>query len=224
MTSSADLFRFCWDEQVEDTGRRSPSFSLADYTATGRASAAYGGKRTAAWWLDNGPGMVDSWINWRSETGWDIWTTPAGEPAIELECNFTLPGDIPVKAFIDRVFVLPSGEIAPFDIKTGRIPETGEQLGLYKVALETLFGVKPQWGYYWHPDKGHGQPLPLGDYTADYFAALYEGAIAGINAGAFLPKPMNNCKAWCGVARYCKAVGGQEANGVDPLTLHPSNT
>lgn len=218
MTSTVDLFRACWDEQVEDNGKRSPSFSLADYTATGRASAAYNGKRGIDWWLDNGPNMVDAWVNWRKETKWDIWVTPTGLPGIEIEFNIVLAGDIPVKGLIDRVFTLPGGEVVPVDLKTGRLPETAEQLGLYRVGLGMTFGVWPKWGYYWNPDKGHGQPLALEQYTPDYFAKLYEGAIAGMNAGCFLPKPANNCKNWCGVSRHCKAVGGAEADGVDPLT------
>lgn len=214
----ADLFAEKWREQLADAAKRSPSFTPDDYVATGRAPAAYGGKRNADWWLDNGPEMVHKWLAWRAETDWAILDI-GGEPAIEVELNFTLPGDYPVKAFIDAVFVLPSGEVAVCDWKTGRTPETGEQLGLYRVGMGLVHDIWPEWGYYWTPDKGHGQPIHLGKYSPDYFANLFDDTAAGINVACFPPKPNNGCARWCSVARYCHAVGGQEAVGVDPLSL-----
>lgn len=212
-----ELFITCWDRALKDRQERSPSFTPDQYVATGRAGKEYGGKKTAAWWFDNGPRMVDGWVDWRKDTGWGIATTPSGESGIEFGMNFILPGDIPVKAFIDRIMVLPNGNLTVVDLKTGRLPETGEQLGLYKVGLQLLFGVEVQWGYYWHPDKGHGQPIALGKYTPEYFGKLFADAARGMNAGVFLPQPANNCAAWCGVSRFCAAVGGSEARGNDPL-------
>lgn len=218
MSDLNQMFAQVWDEQVADRQKRSPSFTPDQYTATGRATAAYGGKRNAQWWLDNGPQMVQDWIDWRAETQWII-PDIAGRPAVEVELNFILPGlDILIKAFIDRVFVTPAGEPVLLDLKTGRTPETPEQLGLYRVGLGLVHGIWCDWGYFWSPGgKGHGQPHNLQRYTPEYFGQLYTEASAGINAGSFLPKPANNCRAWCGVARYCHAVDGPEAKGHDPL-------
>lgn len=218
MTTVEQKFKQAWDAEIKDRMERSPSFKPEDFTATGRASAKYGGKRNAEWWLDNGPQMVQDWIDWRQQTGWII-PEIGGQLAVEIELNFTLPNmDMMVKAFIDRVFVLPTGELAIVDLKTGRTPETPEQLGLYRVGLGMVHNLWPTWGYFWSPGgKGHGQPLDLTRYTPDYFSALFEQAVNGINAGAFLPQPANNCKSWCGVARFCAAVNGPEAQGVDSL-------
>lgn len=209
MTTVEQKFREAWDAEVADRQKRSPSFKPEQFTATGRASAKYGGKRNIQWWADNGPQMVQDWIDWREKTGWQILDI-AGKPCVEIELNFTLPNmDMPIKAFVDRIFVLPTGEVAVVDLKTGRTPEVPEQLGLYRVGLGLTFDLWPSWGYWWSPGgKGHSQPLDLTDYTPEYFAEDFEAAIRGINAGSFLAAPANNCKAWCGVARYCKAVGG----------------
>ena len=214
MTTVEQKFAECWDAEIKDRQKRSPSFDPSEYTATGRASAKYGGKRTADWWLDNGPQMVQDWIDWRAQTGWDILTIN-DQPCVEIELNFTLPGmDMQVKAFIDRVFVLPTGEVAVVDLKTGRTPEVPEQLGLYRVGLGLVHNIWPSWGYWWSPGgKGHSQPLDLTMYDPDYFTEDFEQAIAGINAGCFLAQPANNCKSWCGMARYCKAVGGSLPTG-----------
>ena len=220
MTDTKALFARAWTAEIEKRRRESPSFEVSEYVATGRATAEYGGKRNEAWWLDHGHEMVDRWIAWREKTGWAIWETAPGQPAIELEAHFTLPGDIYLKAYIDSVYVTPSGELVVVDYKTGRSPETPEQLGVYATAIETLFGVRPTWGYFWDAQKGeHSQPHLLDMYTADYLAGVFEEAIAGINAGSFLAKPANNCRNWCGVARACAAVGGAEADKHDPLLI-----
>lgn len=211
---NADLkayFAKAWDEEVAKRLEQSPSYQLEDFVATGRASAEYGGKRNVQWWLDNGPAMVQRWIDWRQKNEWAMWETPEGTPAIELELRVILPGELPVKMFLDRIMVTPAGQLVVVDIKTGRQPETPEQLGLYALGIEQTYGemFRPDWGYFWDAQKGtHTQPQALGRYTADYFAEDYHMAVAGINAGVFLAKPQNNCRNWCGVAKFCKAVGG----------------
>lgn len=202
-------FECAWNDEVQKRSEQSPSFRYPeDFIATGRAGKEYGGKRGVEWWMDNGPLMVQRWIDWR-ENGWTIWETPEGKPAIEVELNIVLPGDIPVKMFIDRIMVTPAGQITVVDIKSGaRAPETPEQLGLYAVGMEQTFGpmFRPDWGYWWDANKGtHSSPLPLGMYTADYFGSVYREAVAGINAGCFMAKPANSCFNWCSVARFCPA-------------------
>ena len=205
-----ELFTHAWVQEVENRREQSPSYAVEDYVKTGRASAAYGGKRNLDWWMDNGPAMVQSWIDWRESSGWHLWELPDGSPAVEVELLITLPGGYPVKMFIDRVMVTPAGQPVVVDIKTGRIPETAEQLGLYRYGLAQEFGEQcpVDWGYFWHPDKGHGTPQALGLYTGDYLSEQARMAVAGINAGCFMAKPANNCANWCGVAKFCTAVGG----------------
>lgn len=212
------IFQAGWDQALAERKKHSPSFSPDEYTATGRASAAYGGKQNLAWWADNGPGMVQSYADWRLATRWEIPEID-GQPAVELKLEFNLPGvETPIKGFIDRVFVTPTGEPVVFDIKSGaRLPETPEQLGLYKVGMGIQHGIWPDFGYFWSPSKGLSQPMVLDRYTPEFFSMMFEQAAAGINAGAFLPQPANNCKSWCGVARYCAATGGEKAKGNDPL-------
>lgn len=213
------LFNDMFDIALQKTLERSPNHTKADiYVSPNR-----GKPKDEAWWRTEGPLMVDRYIAWRQETRWDIWSTATGVLGVELECNFTLPGDIPIKAFIDQVAVLPTGQLAVVDVKSGKIPDTPGQLGLYRVALKTLFDIDVDWGFFWDAKKGtHGQPLDLTTYTADFMADLFEQAIAGHNAGVFLPKPQMNCATWCGTAKYCKAVGGELAHTI-PTTREMLN-
>lgn len=205
-----DAFKKAWAEEVASRREQSPNYQVEDYVKTGRASAQYGGKRNLEWWMDNGPGMVQAWIDWRESSGWHLWELPDGSPAVEVELLIELPGGYPVKMFIDRVMVTPAGQIVVLDIKTGRIPETAEQLGLYAYGLAQEFGEenRPTWGYFWHPEKGHGSPQSIDMYTGEYFSEQARMAVAGINAGCFLPKVQMGCGGWCGVAKFCTAVGG----------------
>lgn len=218
MIDTKALFSSAWKDELEKRMRESPSYGTDEYTVTGRAAAKYGGKRSLDWWADNGPSLVDNWVEWRKRTRWDIWEPEPRHHAIELEINFDLPGDIRVKTFIDRVFVLPSGIPAIVDLKTGRTPETTEQLGLYACAIQAQFGVRIDYGYWWDANKGeHVGPFDLTMWSPQLLAAMYRNAIAGINAGSFLPRPANGCANWCGVADFCAVVGGPKAPGNDPL-------
>lgn len=219
MIDTKALFAACWADELATRKSQSPSYEVGDYKVTGRAPAPYG-KRTAAWFEDHGHEFVDKWIEWRKSTRWEIWETPEGKPAIELEINFLLPGDIPVKTFIDRVMVTPAGEPVVVDLKTGRLPETAEQLGLYRCAVLAQFGIDIHWGYWWDAGKGtHVGPYDLTRFTPGFFSVAYQEAVAGINAGYFAAKPANNCASWCSVADYCHSVGGSKALGVDPLAV-----
>lgn len=212
------LFLEGWEKAVEKNKEYSPNFPVEDYILTGKAAVKYGGKRNFEWWMDNGPLMVQRWIDWRRDNpDWHIWEDPDGVPAIELKLSYTLPNGIVVLGYIDRVMVTPAGQLAPVDIKTGRSPETAEQLGGYRVGMLLTFGemFAPDWGYWWDAAKGqHSSPLDLTMYTPDYIGERYAEAISGINAGCFLAKPANNCKAWCGVSRFCSAVGGTPVSQV----------
>lgn len=199
------LFEKCLELEVADAIKRSPSYTLDDFVVTGRASAKYGNKQNLEWWHDNGPGMVDAWQTWKQEQGWTLYEASPGVPGVEMELLFTLPGDIPIKAYLDRAYVLPTGELAVVDIKTGsRMPDTGEQLGLYATGMELLGHPRPRWGFYWDARKGtHSQPFDLDPFTVDWFTDVFATAIRQINAGGFLAKVQNGCPGWCSVAHAC---------------------
>lgn len=214
-------FLKAWDAKVTENLERSPSYKVEDFVVTGRAPAPYG-RRNLDWWRDKGPGLVESYVEWRKQTRWDLWELPdEGKPAIEWKFAITLPGDLPVIGFVDRIFVTPVGEIVVVDIKTGsRMPEVPEQLGLYATAVELIYGkqYRPSWGFFWDANKGtHSAPLNLDMYDASYLGNAYQDVVRGISAGSFPAKPANRCVDWCSVSQFCAAVGGAKAAGVDPL-------
>jgi hypothetical protein len=75
----ADVFE---DETVKQENRS--GHERADFRASGRATKANPNKEDRAWWLNEGPGMVRKWVNWRNMVPLDIWVSDTGKPGIEI--------------------------------------------------------------------------------------------------------------------------------------------
>ena len=199
--------------QIERCG-----FQTAEWNVTGRASKANPNKENEAFWRLNGPIWVQNWVTWQERTGWNIWVTDEGVPAIEVGLNPTF-GGIPIKQYVDRVMVTPDGELVVVDLKSGtRTPEP-DQLGDYAAGLEQFFGAagRPKWGTYWMARQaGTSALFDLDSYTQERVAFEYATARRGMEAGVFLPKPSVLCGS-CGVRRACYAKNGPEAHKYLPF-------
>jgi RecB family exonuclease len=184
--------------EVEKTG-----VAPADFRAGGRASKAWPDKENREWWLEHGPKMLQSWIAWRNGSGWQLWVTPEGTPAVELSVEYTV-GDSEIKMFIDRVMVTPNGELVILDLKTGsRTPSSDLQLAVYAAGIEKQFGIRPSYGVYWMAREGVTSALSSLDYLpAERVDAIVKTFDLARNSGIFLPNT-TNC-FYCSVANYCE--------------------
>lgn len=199
--------------QVERCG-----YQTTEWNVTGRASKANPNKEDEAWWRENGPGFVQAWLTWRDRTGWNIWLTPEGVPAIEVGLNPVF-GDVPVKQFIDRIFVTPDGELVVLDLKTGsRTPEP-DQLGDYGAGIEQMLGVRPSWGTYWMARQGGTTPsVDLSVYTQGRVGYEYANARRGMLDGVFVAHRSPLCGS-CGVRKFCYAVNGEDSAKYLPYSV-----
>jgi hypothetical protein len=182
------------------------------------------------WWMDNGPGMVQAWIDWREQTAWQILEidNPDGDPlmgepsllGVELPFEIEL-GGMPVKGYIDRVFVTPAGETVIVDLKTGaRKPASPLQLGFYRAAVMEQYGVTADLGGYFMNRKKPGEQFVvegLAQYTPDYVGQFVSGFKQAREVGLYLPHVTALCKS-CGVARHCWAQNPELAPGVSGLS------
>ena len=185
----------------------------SEWRASGRASKAYPNKEDEKWWWDNGPGFIEAYRDWRESTPWVIWTTPAGEPAIELDLKCTF-ADVPIRAIIDRCFITPEGELVVVDLKSGASPpqDQGLQLGFYASALEVIFGSRPSQAYYWNARKGGlSEPARIDHLTPEYIGSLLKDFLRATEAGIIIPVPSSFCSS-CTVRRACPLVNGPEAH------------
>ena len=125
-----------------------------EFRAGGRATKAYPNKEDASWWLDNGPKMGDFWVQFRHDSGYQMYHLPDGAPAIETELNVEI-GGVNMKGFLDRLMVAPTGELVVVDIKTSsKAPMTYTQLGTYAIMTEKLLGIRPTLGSYFMARTG----------------------------------------------------------------------
>jgi len=215
--SAEELFIKHFEKEVAERKAHS-DVPEEDWSAGGKATKAWPERQNRAWWVANGPAMVQDWMDWRARCGWQLWS-PTEDPnaGIELAMMVTL-GDIPVKMFVDRVFITGDGQLVVTDIKSGSSePESATQLGLYACGLELTFGLRPQLGGYWMArkkgggdmgqvyDLEHLTPALMGRWISDWNRAR--------RAGIFIPHPTRWCRT-CGVRDYCAAVGGKKAGEV----------
>lgn len=182
------------------------------WRAGGRATKAYPNKEDKTWWMSEGPTMVHNYYNWRMQnTNLDIWHTPEGVPAIELGISVTLPGDVTLKSYIDRVFVdRVSGETMIVDLKTGKPPQAGLQLAVYRLALQQQFGEAPRYGAFWMGRQGTlDKVYDLDTYPIPMVERWMRDVKKAIDMQIFVPHINMMCD-YCGVKKFCYAHGSTE--------------
>lgn len=212
--SFEDIFERLTLEAEEESG-----LDRSAFRASGRASNQWPDKENAAWWLANGPAMVNRWTNWVRNVPWNLWVTPHGLPAAELEFNLWLErAQVIIKGFIDRVFVDGDGNLIVVDLKTGASKQSSyRQLGTYKVALKDKWPDQPiKFGAFWDARSGAtGAVMPLNEYDIDRVEWQYNALKTMRAEGLFLPAPSNMCGS-CSVASWCYEVNGENAGQVRP--------
>lgn len=175
-------------------------------------------------WRAMGLDFVAGYIDWRERSPWGIWTTPEGEPAIELDVSGRLPGcDVEIKAFIDRVFwdpVLKRHHIV--DLKTSKKPpKTPDQFGTYAALIEAKYGVKVTSGVpFMNRKAALGTPFDLTEYTPEFVGEIFGKAwsdIKGYMANGNFPADTSDCFL-CDVKASCHAQGGPLAHLYDPAS------
>jgi hypothetical protein len=207
----ADLF---WKEVLQR--RRRTSYPVQDWRAGGRATKANPDKENHLWWLANGPGYVQSWINWRAANpDWHLFDlTGEQDYAIELFLKVCHPKDstLELLSVADRVFVTPDGELAVLDIKSGTYkPPTPFQLEVNAECFDLTFGIRPTKGAFWDARKGSFSELMDLDTPS---AVIWDRAAKARKVRdleLFVPSPSNMCSA-CGVRDFCPAMKGERAH------------
>jgi len=212
MTTIEELWSAEWDATLsqELTHERSAGYKPEQYYTSGRASKDFPNKEDRSWWDVKGPGFVKSWVKWRDHSGLKIWTTPDGQPAIELEVR-AKKGNLEVLSFIDRVFVDDFDELYIVDLKSGsQTPAWPRQLALNNLGLLDTYGVWAQWGGFWSARKGGIDPewSDLRIYDPEWLWEQTRVAREIRDQQLFAAQPTMLCKTACSVKEYCKAMAG----------------
>jgi putative RecB family exonuclease len=172
-------------------------------------------------WRRMGLQFVQSYIDWRERSPWEIWTTPDGEPAIELDISGRLPGcPVEIKAYLDRVFWDPVFK-KPwiFDLKTSkRPPKTAAQFETYAALFEVKYGVPVNDGIPFMNRRGAlGKPFDLSEATPKSVGRVYGDAWKRVQGGEFPATGIANGGCFiCDVSSACAAKNGPLAALYDP--------
>lgn len=209
-----DTFAMFMAEEIESQiNRYDGAFGPEDFRASGRASRQWPNKEDDAWWLENGPVFVHSWLNYRRVSPLTI-AVINDEPAIELHASVELAG-LPVELYIDRVMESPYNGLVIVDIKSGAfMPKDPMQLAVYAEGMLQKYGTRPRWGQFFDARKGTSTAAyDLNEWPKERLDYEFGQVRAMQEQGIFLANPSNMC-ASCGVKRYCKTMGGDLASTV----------
>ena len=206
-----EAWKLCFDLQLDKLREAEPNENIW------RKSASEGDIDA---WRRAGLGFVQAYIDWRERSPWEIWTTPDGEPAIELEVSGRLPGcPVEIKAFLDRVFWDPLLEVPwILDLKTSKKPpKTAAQFQTYAALVEVKYGVKISHGVpFMNRRAALGNPFDLSGVTPKSVGAVYGAAWAQVQRGDFPANGFpNNCFI-CDVQAACALQNGPLAPQFDP--------
>lgn len=180
--------------------------------SSGRATKQYPNKEDRSWWLSEGPAMVHAYYTWRlGNPNLEIWHTPEGKPAIELDVNVNLPGGVTVKAYIDRIFEdKVTGQKIIVDLKTGKMAQSGLQLAVYRTILQQQFGEAPDYGAYWMARTGTLDTVhDLRQFPTEMIERWLRDVKKAIDLNLFVPHLSSACD-YCGVKQFCYAQGSNE--------------
>lgn len=212
MTSMAErLFSEAFSAEVADLLDKEPDTKKWSTAAKGKLKSNPAGE-DAKWWKANGPPMVENWISWRRKTAWKVWTTPDGQPAIELPLEFTTPKGRDIKGFLDRVFITPTKDLVIVDLKSGaRSPESDLQLGFYNYELYNMYGIDIRFGAYWMARTGQLSEIHnISRLSPALFALWMDRFDKAIDNEIFIPNITFRCRS-CSHRDYCLAYGGSKA-------------
>ena len=205
LEEAQDIYRWFYAKGVEELCEETPNFEWWFW------SGPYSGERDVERRYHIGLEQVEKFIAWRETPGQQIWVAPDGTPAIELAFKIELDG-ILVRGFIDAVVVV-DGQPRVRDYKTGNSPGDDFQLGVYALAVEKLYGVRPSTGDYFMAGKKGKPAKPTVPYDLSYWtervvAERFREVEDQIQAGNFeaLPEP-SKCQ-FCDVSYNCEFSRG----------------
>jgi len=212
-----ELWEQSFLESIADIERRTGT-NPQDWRVGGRATKVNPDKENKVWWDVNGREMLANFVEMWRNLGWKIWTAPDGNHGVEMEFNVMF-GDVLIKGFADLVAVLPTGELAVIDFKTGSsTPETGMQLGMYACCIESIFGVRPTRGFFYSArDAQFIEVNDIDRWTMPLMTEMFRQFNIALENRIFLPNVGMSCRT-CGVKDYCYAMGGQLSQIYDSLS------
>lgn len=137
--------------------------------------------------------------------------------AQEMRVEAVLPNGVPVRGFIDRVDIAPTGEVRVVDYKTGKMPlpryadSARFQMRFYALVYWRLFGVIPTQLKLMYLKVMDTMIFNPSREELEYFERdlgdLWAKIVADGQTGSFRPQQSKLCD-WCPFHDLCPVYGG----------------
>lgn len=150
--------------------------------------------------------------------GYFLMENPQGFDAHECEkrVEIKLPNGVPVRGFIDRVDIAPTGQVRVVDYKTGKKPhpryaqQARFQMLFYALVWWRLYGTIPAQLRLMYLKVSDDmvltpQPEQLESCERD-LGELWQSILTHVRSGDFQPKTSKLCD-WCAYQSICPAFG-----------------
>lgn len=162
--------------------------------------------------------LLRGYFEMENPQGFDAYAT-------EMYVDTVLPNGVPVRGFIDRVDVAPTGQVRMVDYKTGKKPlprysdQAKFQMRFYALVYWRLYGRIPDQLRLMYLKVMDSMFLAPSKEELEYFerdlADLWAKIQADIEAGQFKTKTSKLC-GWCPHQSLCPEFGGTPPEFVRP--------
>lgn len=162
--------------------------------------------------------LLRGYFEMENPQGFDAYAT-------EMYVDTVLPNGVPVRGFIDRVDVAPTGQVRVVDYKTGKKPlprysdQAKFQMRFYALVYWRLYGRIPDQLRLMYLKVMDSMFLAPSKEELEYFerdlADLWAKIQADIEAGQFKTKTSKLC-GWCPHQSLCPEFGGTPPELVRP--------
>ena len=162
--------------------------------------------------------LLRGYFEMENPQGFDAYAT-------EMYVDTVLPNGVPVRGFIDRVDIAPTGQVRVVDYKTGKKPlprysdQAKFQMRFYALVYWRLYGRIPDQLRLMYLKVMDSMFLAPSKEELEYFerdlADLWAKIQADIEAGQFKTKTSKLC-GWCPHQSLCPEFGGTPPEFVRP--------
>ncbi|GAA0406337.1 PD-(D/E)XK nuclease family protein [Streptomyces luteireticuli] len=141
------------------------------------------------------------YVRWAAENPTRTWTTPDGQPGVELYFLVKL-GGVQVRGFIDQLVQDDDGSVRPRDWKTGST-KSKFQLQTYAVAIRKLYNIEVLRADWYLAKEGRlSRPVKLEDLREEEVGERFADMDAAVKRGDFPARPGFQCR-FCDVSHAC---------------------
>lgn len=185
-----------FDEAVADAEKDTGTKAF-EWRTAGRKTKAKPDGESLTWWATEGERMADMYVDFRQSNP-ELVTSP---DLVEADVTSRF-GDTTVKAFMDRLFHMPDGEMVVVDLKTGSRTPDPSQVALYATCVELTRGVRPRYGAYYMARTGVLAKTDVTWLGRSYWQRVIDSFVTALQDSIFIPHPGPFCDS-CGVNQSC---------------------